>query len=431
MKRRLLALALGLLFALNSGSVAYAKKPVVQPEPPPVTGPVAFAALPNLSFPVIATDVIETFYYKMWVDQNLDTIVDANEWELAFDSDGDGIVDNTTGLGVPVPIPVVEDITDEYDGTYIGNDTFYYQTYILEDGHTVDYDTQSWDDTDGDGFQDEWSVLYEVPDGIADKTDPPEPMVDYLTRNAPWYDQPLTIHPSVEGVENPNEIWNTAYLDPADDGGANSWQAEWVMKAPTDPKIYIDFIDWGNPIENNNPIVGQRFPLEIALYEKLGEVVGGVPTGETMTAYKMACLENPSTRTELFGTSKLDGDGFTQEIYFATVLTNKFTAEVWNPDGSITKLEIEAGIGPSGKMNFASAGGGWIPTMAGSHRIWLHLNDPLIEFEGAKINDDDHLIMSLGLEAEEINHNKAEMSGIVGNSTYIDVLVVKPNGRKK
>ena len=46
------------------------------------------------------------------------------------------------------------------------------------------------------------------------------------------------------------------------------------------------------------------------------------------------------------------------QSYFATVLTNKFTAEVWNPDGTITALNLGPGIGPSGKMNFASGGGG-------------------------------------------------------------------------
>ncbi len=55
----------------------------------------------------------------------------------------------------------------------------------------------------------------------------------------------------------------------------------------TETVVNIDFIDWGNPLENINPIVGQRFPVEVALYEKL----------ETpMTAYKMACLEYPGTK---------------------------------------------------------------------------------------------------------------------------------------
>ena len=33
--------------------------------------------------------------------------------------------------------------------------------------------------------------------------------------------------------------------------------------------------------------------------------------------------------------------------------------------------------------------------------------------------------------AEELSKNKLALSGIVGNSTYIDVLVITPSGKKK
>ena len=39
--------------------------------------------------------------------------------------------------------------------------------------------------------------------------------------------------------------------------------------------------------------------------------------------------------------------------------------------------------------------------------------------------------MSTGCMVQELNKNKLELSGIVGNSTYIDVIVVKPSGKKK
>ena len=74
--------------------------------------------------------------------------------------------------------------------------------------------------------------------------------------------------------------------------GANSWQADWVME--TEAVVTIEFVDWGNPLENINPIVGLRFPVEVALYKQL----------ETpMTAFKMACLEYPGSKDEVFGTS--------------------------------------------------------------------------------------------------------------------------------
>jgi hypothetical protein len=234
-------------------------------------------------------------------------------------------------------------------------------------------------------------------------------MLTWLQSMQPWYDQPVTTIDT-----DPNLIWNADYVD-----AANSWQADWVRE--TGAVVTIDFIDWGNPLENINPLVGQRFPVEVALYEKLDT---------PMTAYKMACLEYPGSKDEVFGTSDTSGS-YTYGSYFATVLTNKFSAEVWNPDGTISSINLGPGIGPSGKMNFASGGGGWIPTMRGWHRIWLHTNDPLISFSGAIVNNDEHYIMTSGCMAQELNPNKLELTGIIGDSTYIDVLVVKPNGKKK
>ncbi len=348
-----------------------------KPGPEPGTGEQdPFAAMPNLSFPVVATDYIETFYLKTWIDLDGDGEYDGNEFTLTLDADGN-----------PIPIEVLEVIREQYTGGYDGNEGEVYTTYVIgADGGTVDLDL----------------------DGVPDMTEPID-METWLRSMAPWYPQPTETT-----SDDPNLIWNADYVS-----ASNSWQADWVK---TDDPVAIDFIDWGNPMENINPIVGQRFPVEIALYQKLAE---------PMTAYKMACLEYPGTKIELFGTSTLDGSGYTWESYYATVLTNRFFAEVWNPDGSITKLDIEPGIGPSGKMNFASAGGGWIPTMPGWHRVWLHTNDPLISFEGAIVNNDEHYIMSTGFLAEELTKNKLELSGIIGDSTFIDVLVVKPNGGKK
>ena len=61
---------------------------------------------------------------------------------------------------------------------------------------------------------------------------------------------------------------------------------------------------------------------------------------------------------------------------------------------------------------------------------WLHTNDPLIDFTGAIVNNDEHYIMSTGCMVQELNHNKLELTGIVGDSTYIDVEVVRPSGKK-
>ncbi len=377
--RSVLVLVIAIALAVQVTPVLAGTPKLDPPKPGPDDGTGEqdlFAATPNLSFPVVATDYIDTFYQKTWTDLDLDGQYDGNEFTLTLDAEGN-----------PIPIEVVEDIKQQYTGGYDGNVGEFYTTYVIGlDGETVDTNL----------------------DGLPDMT-VPIAMVTWLTSMAPWYPQPVTTTSA-----DPNLIWNAEYVT-----SANSWQAEW---AKTDEPVAIDFIDWGNPMENISPTVGLRFPVEIALYQKLAE---------PMTAYKMACLEYPGTKVELFGTSMLKGSGYTWESYYATVLTNQFFAEVWNPDGSITKLEIEPGIGPSGKMNFASAGGGWIPTMPGWHRVWLHTNDPLISFEGAIVNNDEHYIMSTGFMAEEIAPNKLELTGIIGDSTFIDVFVVKPNGGRK
>ena len=350
-------------------------------------------AVPNLSFPLIATDIIQLFYLQTWVDADGDGIVDDSEWILDYDLDDDGVDEMTE----PTPIEVTEIINVQYNGSYPGNEEAEHCSYTLgEDGCATDI-------SGPDG----------APDGVIDDLDLTcEPMLTWLQSMQPWYDQPVTTTDT-----DPNLIWNAEYVD-----AANSWQAEWVRE--TEAVVNIDFIDWGNPLENINPIVGQRFPVEVALYEKLDT---------PMTGYKMACLEYPGSKDEVFGTSTSpspDAGGFTYGVYFATVLTNKFYAEVWNPDGTIDKITLGPGIGPSGKMNFASGGGGWTPRMPGWHRIWLHTNDPLISFSGAIVNNDEHYIMSTGCMVQELNPNKLELTGIIGNSTYIDVEVVKANGKK-
>ena len=388
MKTRSVLLAV-LVILLAFPMVGFAEKPAEPPKPQP--GPPGgefpgkkdpFAATPNLSFPLIATDIIQMFYLQTWVDSDGDGEVDGSEWVLDYDLDDDGVNEMTE----PTPIEVTEVINVQYNGSYPGNEDAKHCTYTVgDDGCAVDINL----------------------DGIIDDSDLScESMVAWLQSMQPWYDQPVTTTDT-----DPNLIWNADYVD-----AANSWQADWVRE--TENVVTIDFIDWGNPLENINPIVGQRFPVEVALYELL----------ETpMTAYSMACLEYPGTKVELFGTTDASGS-FTYESAFATVLTNKFTAEVWNPDGTITSINLGPGIGPSGKMNFASGGGGWIPTMTGWHRIWLNTNDPLISFSGAIVNNDEHYVMTSGCMAQTLNPNKLELTGIVGDSTYIDVLVVRPSG---
>jgi hypothetical protein len=226
-----------------------------------------------------------------------------------------------------------------------------------------------------------------------------EEEVAYLRANAPWYPQPPYA----------NE---------------NTWVADYVI---SEDMHDIVFVDWGNPMENIDPRVGQRFPVEVALYERIGllDTTTGIFTGTTMEAYRMACLEYNSTRDELFGTNKAKYNSC-----FATVLTTQFTVTVRPPDTwQEYEIRLDPAVGPSGKMNFASANGGWIPEVPGWHRITLTINDPNINLVNADVENDEHFDMTTGIQLEELSWHKKELSGVFYNTTYIDVYVLPKGGK--
>jgi hypothetical protein len=407
-------------------------------KPPDTGNQDPFGATPNLSFPLVFTDLIDILYAKIWVDSDLDGIRDQNEWYTAYDANENGVLDDdldglleegedniTPTAGPLIPLVVSEVFGTAYSGTYPGQieppyndetyDLAYYSTYVLEEGGCF-----------VDLVNNETGEL--VPDGVADVTEPIL-MTTWLPEQEPWYP-----HPGSYVDANPNLTWQTDNVVVGD--YANSWQADYAALIDTDlsddvayeaPVINIDFIDWGNPLENTYPLVGYRFPVEITLYQKLTE---------TMTAYKMGCLEYPSSADELYATSDLLTGSKTYESFYATVMTNKFRCEVHPPIGAPYTIDLGPGIGPTGKMNFASAGGGWVPTMEGVHRIYFYMLDPKIRFDGAIINNDEHYVMStLCGPAEQLSPNTINKSVISSyNTTWIDVLVKKPNssgGRKK
>jgi hypothetical protein len=445
--------------AKKAGMQKVAPSAYNQPQPgkedPPVPGKTWDKATPNLSFPVIMTDVVQMFFQQYPV---YDLEKEKYRWYVSYDSE----------TGLPMPILVDESIDDSYDGNFLGNSVETYDYYTLLDGCATDI-----------------SGPLGVPDGIIDDYDLNKTvMFSFLDLAKPWYDQPVYMSGEIvtksytlpdgtlvsyEGPAygDPNLIWDAGYIENTimvgtdaypslATGGANAWQADWKYMGPLgtitvdaydvttgtvpvveEGVVKIDFIDWGNPLENIYPVVGQRFPVEVALYEKVSEWTTADDLDDnSMTIFRMACLDYPGTLVELFGNGAYNYDGTvtgatnTFEGAFATVLTNQFSAEVWDPAGGIVKIPIEPGIGPSGKMNFASAGGGWTPTMPGWHRIWLHVTDPLISLTWAKVNNDEHYIMSSGCKVQDLNKNKQSLVGVIGDSTYIDVLVKLPSGGK-
>ena len=128
---------------------------------------------PNLSFPLIATDIIQLCYQQTWVDADGEGEVDDSEWVLDYDLDDDGVNEMTE----PTPIDVEEVIDDQYNGSYPGNEEAEFCSYTLgEDGCATDI-------SGPDG----------VTDGVVDDYDLTcEPMLGWLQSMQPWYDQPVT-----------------------------------------------------------------------------------------------------------------------------------------------------------------------------------------------------------------------------------------------
>jgi hypothetical protein len=88
------------------------------------------------------------------------------------------------------------------------------------------------------------------------------------------------------------------------------------------------------------------------------------------------------------------------------------------------RVPVPGGDHPLPKAHFASSVGGWVLKMTGIHRIWLHVNNPLISLEGSIINNDEHYVMSTQCgPAELLAPNKIAKTGIIGNSTFINVEV--------
>jgi len=363
-------LAVVLALALTSAAALAAGE---KQNPDPGQDPTALS--PNLSFPVVMTTPLEQFFVMVQATDPL-------TGELLWTSTGDPVMVFATGEdGDYIPLPAVDEYLHHiYSGSHPGMTDFDYGWWELVQGD--DPATPDVIETD----YHVWTTL----DYIA-----------YLNQFPTWY------------------------VQPTDEAEPNTWQADWALwektLLPDDPNylwdlVFIDFVDWGNPLENINPMVGYRFPVEVALYQKLDAA---------MTAYKMACLEYMSTRDELFGTT-----GDLWESMYATVLTTDFDAWVVDPNGVQADISLEPAAGPSGKMNFASSDGGWMPKMPGWHRIYLQINDENIWLRDAVVNNDEHYCMTCGVMCEELSSQKQELTGIYYNQTWIDVYVVPQSGKR-
>lgn len=346
---------------------------------------------PNLSFPIVMTTPLPQIYEMVQALEQIPiydddgNIIGYEDGDPLFTKSGEPVmVFATDENGDYIPIPVTYSCTKPYGGDYLG---------------LTGFEICWWVEADDPTTTDIVETHYESCEGH----------YTWLLANAPWY-------PHGPGYWVTDADGNVTNI--------NTWQADYLLDesaesdcedCPVGDPVRIEFIDWGNPLENINPIVGYRFPVEVALYTRVAP----------MTAYKMGCLEYMSSKDELFGTNTL-----TYESVFATVLTTKFQAWVIEPDGKRVDIVLEPAIGPSGKMNFASAGGGWIPTKVGLHQIYLRILDENIWMRDAIINNDEHYCMICGEMIDQLNWKKQDLTDIYYNQTHINVMVDAKTGNR-
>ena len=316
----------------------------------------------NLSFPVVVTAPIAPFYRApVHPETGLPVADDPKTPENEAE---------------PVPVVLEESIVDPYTGEFINEDQ-----------------RRHWD---------AFCVLRPEDDPETEDIDESQsqPMTTWLRTYKPWYSQAGTVDPATGARAR------------------NVWQAGWIK---SDEGVhYVEFVDWGDPLESQRPAAGRPFPLEVALYERLDA---------PLAAYVTACLAYPESADAVYGTSKLGGAAFTFPSSFATLVTPAVSAEIWGPDGGIVELPLEPRIGPDGRAVLAAAGEGWTPAAAGEYRIWLRVADPRVSLDGATVNDRANVNLAAGTICDELGRNRLARTGITGNSAFIDILVVAPPAR--
>lgn len=245
-------------------------------------------------------------------------------------------------------------------------------------------------------------TLFTVPyDG--DYPGVPEDEIAYLEANGPWYAQ------KTEG---------------------NVWQADYAYQTEA---FDINWIDWGDAIEAVNPKLRRPYRLELSIFVD--------NLSESMTAYKMAELEYPSSKDELQGTNTN-----TYESTVASVASPKgklvvqriegvdpdlltWNGSLWESDGAALPavpitFAVENNVG--GKLIFGASLKGWKPTQLGDYRITFYLPGSIVNLSMADIgNYNGDGATFTHVETGETNTPYVDA---VNNLSYVDVTVEEGGG---
>lgn len=157
----------------------------------------------------------------------------------------------------------------------------------------------------------------------------------------------------------------------------NLWQADFDNSGAISGAV--NYIDWSDNIESQNPKVRSSFRLEITLYKNLDT---------PMKAYLMMPLEYPNSSSELQGANTT-----THDSYKATVISGKPRLIIqqlgtidpasltW--DGTrwisgdqvptIISVTFAPELNVGGNYIYGAASGGWKPRTAGVYRITFHV----------------------------------------------------------
>lgn len=221
----------------------------------------------------------------------------------------------------------------------------------------------------------------------------------------------------------------------------NAWQADFAVQAAVD----VTYVDWGDNIEAVNPKQGRPFRLEVLLFHRLPLDALGAQT--TMTAYRMAALEYPSSSNELQGT-----DTTTYESTFATVVSRSPQLVVqylgatvptgmtwlggqWSA-GAVVPVTFAPELNVGGKYVFGASQGGWRPDKLGYYRITFYAPAGSgVNLASAQVgNYADFSAPAIAVAAEGDDHG-GEDGGVATpvvvpehNLTFVDVQVMAGGG---
>jgi hypothetical protein len=244
----------------------------------------------------------------------------------------------------------------------------------------------------------------------------------------------------------------------------NSWQAG--SATPSEGQIVnVSLINWGDSLESNDVKAGRPVRIEATLFKALGiEEDDGLP--DTLTAYPMTMLANPSSPDEIQGAGSYTPDGLNPITYDSTSATVyspqialtlqplvgaredvdaddlRWDGTQWVDNDDLDRSDVGAPItvnfgyeiNVGGKLIYGLSQGGWSPPKLDpgvayqDYRITLYApdNSTAINLRGAEVIDAN----TEAGGAPVVMSDELDSGGqfLYPNLTYIDIRAINSGG---